>query len=200
MGVECVGLTARGPECHEETEAQLMRCGIFHDVFATTKSIGALAPAAPGELVEPLTHLRGIIYCSGSRKPAGLRAFEAAAHIAPDRRVVLLDDREAHCKALLVDRRSRDQPFLGLHYAPAGVAEGPVEISRGWQLLAAALATPVAGRQRLRRMLDILDRTDRALPTPLPPPRLDVWSVALGVLLGAGAGVGATALWTARRR
>ena len=111
-GVMCVGLTARGPECHEETESQLAHCGIWHGVFATDSSLGELAPQAAGEWTAPLTHLHGIVYCSGSRKPAGLRAFEAASSIAPSRRVVLVDDNVASCM-LQPDNAVPVRPFFG---------------------------------------------------------------------------------------
>lgn len=193
-GVMCVGLTARGPECHEETESQLAHCGIWHGVFATDSSLGELAPQAAGEWTAPLTHLHGIVYCSGSRKPAGLRAFEAASSIAPSRRVVLVDDREAHCQAVLDDRRNRGQPFLGLHYAPEGAAPS-CELARGWQLFAEVLASPTAGRQRLRRMLELLDEAEGAPPPSGPP--ASSYSVALALVAGVTIGVG-TALWLRR--
>lgn len=201
-GVECVGLTARAPDIHDETAEQLSRLGLFDGNFATHASLGALAPP-PGFVDEyarpPLTHIGGIIYCSGSRKPAGLRAFEAAAGIPHARRVVLLDDRRAHCEAVGTDRASRGQPFLGLHYAPSG-APDKCALPRGWQLVAAAVARR-AGRRRLRSLLDQLDQADEDAPSGA-----GAWGAVLRghapcvLALAAGTCIGAVTCWAAMRR
>ena len=209
-GVECVGLTARGPEIHDETIEQLTRCGVYDGVFSTTLSYGVLAPVKAGEhailaasksLCTPLTHIGGIIYCSGSRKPQGLRAYEAAAKIAPTRRVVLLDDRESHCIAVCDDRKSRDQPFLGLHYAPAGSEGVTCELPRGWQLLAASMGSS-AGRQRIRRMVDLLEDPDGAdAGGPLTMPVRAAAFARSGLpQLVAGAAIGGAAMWAVLRK
>jgi hypothetical protein len=197
FGVECVGLTARGPEIHEETVSQLQRCGV-HGVFAATTSYGVLAPPeAPGQ--PPLTHLGGIIYCSGPRKAAGLCSFEAAASTETARRVVLLDDRLGHCQALLEDCSARGRPFLGLHYDASGAADGAYNLARGWQLLAAVVATH-GGRRYLRTWIDDLDAAGAADPSPQsarwPPPAAA--GLCLAAAAGAALGVGAGYLFARR--
>ena len=69
----------------------------------------------------------------------------------PHRRVVLVDDRRAHCEAVAADRASRGQPFLGLHYVPASSCGQGESLPRGWQLLAAVLASPPWGRHTTAR-------------------------------------------------
>ena len=190
-GVECVGLTARGPEVDVETVAQLKRCGLYEGVFAT-RSLGELAPASAGDRVAPLTHLHGIIYCSGSRKPAGCRAFEAAAAIPSTRRVVLLDDRESHCHAVAEDCRARGRPFLGVHYAH-GSADAECVLPRSWQLVAAIIGdSSGGGRQKMRQALDAMGKDDADVggDARSTSPR-----VALALVVGAC--VGGAAVWTA---
>ena len=114
-GFPLVGLTARGPEVAAETLGQLSRCGLG-GLLDERCSLGELPPAdgAPADGT-PLAHANGIIFCSGSRKPAGLLAFEEAArclerraeqpprsaeHLPSGSRVLLVDDRLAHCEAV----------------------------------------------------------------------------------------------------
>lgn len=161
-GVRCVGLTARGPEAAEETAEQLRRCGVSNAFEAV--SLGTLAPAEVGATVAPLTHLDGVIYCSGPRKPAGLLAFEAvsAPGAAAGGRVVLLDDRARHVEAMRQTMSERGRPFLGLVYEPVGeaAATAQCDLGRGWQLFAALLAHRRGGRDRLRSILDLLDAAE----------------------------------------
>ena len=72
-GHELVGLTARSPEAVDETAGQLAACRLADLLGAETfGELGAVDGPKP-----PLTHDRGVVYCTGSRKPAGLLAFEA---------------------------------------------------------------------------------------------------------------------------
>ena len=115
---------------HEETVKQLMTCGLYEGVFECATSHGVLAPPAASDFVAPLTHLGGIVYCSGSRKPAGLCAYEAVleaaccpanegeAAVRCARRVVLVDDRRAHVEAVGEAMRAAGRFYLGLHYVP----------------------------------------------------------------------------------
>ena len=125
-----VGLTARGPEMAIQTRDQLARCGLG-DIFQPV-SLGELpteAHAGPEvSRVSPLTHLDGIVYCSGSRKPAGLLAFEHAAaltdggagvmspqvrrQLGQHARVLLVDDRESHCVAVGRVIEQLGRPYL----------------------------------------------------------------------------------------
>ena len=120
--IEMVGLTARGPEVAMETEVQLKKCGI-HGILGfkggstdEALSLGALALAdasyAPAPLV-PLTHLKGIVFCSGSRKPEGFFRYEAARRASPARRVILVDDRESHLHALAAEMKVVDTSRIG---------------------------------------------------------------------------------------
>ena len=194
-GVTCIGLTARGPEVHDETVSQLRQCGVYDGIFET-RSLGVLAPGAASDApgVSPLTHKGGIIYCSGSRKPQGFFAFEASTRGAAPRpsRVVLVDDRESHVKALHEACLARKQPFLGLVYGSEAdgfkAASSDVELARGWQLLARVLASK-AGRTRVRRLCERIEgdfsepsHTRQAVwPAPL------AW-VAAGVAMGFALG------------
>ena len=221
-GVTCVGLTARGPECHEETVAQLIRCGAYHGVFDAESSLGTLAPATAADAaayVAPLTHRGGIIYCSGSRKPQGFFAFEAcgggvavssgvpdaaaaaaasassaASQALPPRRVVLIDDRESHVKALHAACAERGRPFLGLHYASESeVVTSAVTLARGWSLLARVLARE-SGRARIRRMCDIIEAEDGSK-------RWHTSALMCGAIgVGVGVTVSALAVLAARGR
>ena len=194
-GVECVGLTARGPEVHEETVAQLQHCGVYEGIFSTC-SFGKLSTEADGKA--PLEHRGGIVYCSGSRKPAGLRAYEAAARVASARRVVLVDDRESHCKAVRDDCAARGQPFLGLHYLTGDAGASP-QLPRGWQLLAAALATTVP-RRRLLRMINFVDGAAPATRVTTVNDCVRDERVRLGMVACAAACAGAGACWLVMRR
>lgn len=206
-GVEICGLTARGPEVHAETVDQLIKCGVY-EFFATNSSLGVLEAddGSRGRHFAPLTHLGGVTYCSGSRKPAGLRAFEAAAAVPPGRRVVLVDDRQAHCQALCDDRQSRGQPFLGLHYVRGGSAAAqaahPTALPRGWQLFGRVLALRTAGRQRMRNLLDMLDEGDddsEEAAGGVSGREGRRAAASLGLAAVFGAGVGAAACWALLR-
>jgi jumonji domain-containing protein 7 len=195
-GVEVVGLTARGPEVAEVTIKQLSACGVYDGLFRSDLSLGELSWAeidgrrdSRGMLTTPITHAGGIIFCSGSRKPAGLLAFEArlvacegrkvaagregasAAETNSTRRVVLVDDRLSHVQALHEMLGARGRSFLGLHYArpsgggPASMRKDEPGIARGWQLLARVLGS-TAARKNLHRMLSILDEMDGEPPAP----------------------------------
>ena len=155
-GVDVVGLTARGPEIATQTADQIRRCGCYDGVFATDLTLGPIS-ATTGDGRVPLTHVGGVVYCSGSRKPAGLRAYAAAVGVPPARRVVLVDDRKAHIEALRAMCEEDGRPFLGLHYLPgAACSEANVALPRGWQLLAQVFGSD-GGRHHLRRMLRLLD-------------------------------------------
>ena len=139
-GLELVGLTARSPEAADETAAQLSACQLAP--LLGRESLGALAPPdAPTTAQDkgvvypvvagrpPLTHDRGVVYCTGSRKPQGLRSYEAARRTAHGSssvgssgvgsggssgagsrgRVVLVDDKLAHLLAVKdeVERQGR---------------------------------------------------------------------------------------------
>ena len=172
-GHSIVGLTARGPEVADETFEQLRQCGL--DGIFDTASLGVLPSvseessallkpsvplAVPVKKAVPLKHMHGIVFCSDSRKPEGLLAFEEACGKAVAPRVVLIDDRRSHCDAVGVALASRGRQFLGLHYThpsprdpshPARVEvpqESP-ELARGWTILAHALATRRAARERV---------------------------------------------------
>lgn len=156
-GVVCVGLTARGPEMSAETVGQLRHCELFEGVFDTERSLKVLSPSAEGDLVAPLTHLEGIVYCSGPRKPQGLNAFFDKSGCVPQR-VVFVDDRESHVRAVCAAMQEKQLPYLGLHYTPgAATSAAKCSLPRGWKLLAAILARERGGRDRLRRMLALLD-------------------------------------------
>ena len=193
-GVTIVGLTARGPEIADETVRQLRRCGVYDGVFEQ-HSLGELKPAARGDGVAALTHAAGVVYCSGSRKPEGLFAFEEAAAVSRSttfntRRVVLVDDREAHVSALCEAMRVRARPFLGLHYVGAPVSSEA--LPRGWQLLAAVMGK-AHGRQKLRRMLGLLG-------SEKPQQHPTSGTLVVTFVAGAVTGAAAAALVLLRRR
>jgi len=170
-----VGLTARGPEMAIQTRDQLVRCGLG-DIFQPV-SLGELPTEArvgpEASRVSPLTHLDGIVYCSGSRKPAGLLAFEHAAaqtdggagvmspqvrrQLGQHARVLLVDDRESHCVAVGRVIEQLGRPYLGLHYTRVCDSETAAQsLSRGWTVLAHALASGHEARDNYMRAIGLL--------------------------------------------
>ena len=187
-GVLCVGLTARGPECHTETVAQLSACGVY-DIFAGHETMGVLAPPLPTDVVSPLTHLGGIVYCSGSRKPAGWAALDERTRQPSSRRVVLVDDRKSHVDALRDACAQRGREYLGLHYAPAGAEEAGASapLARGWVLLAKVLSS-ASGRAKVHQMLRLLEGEEACEPPSVSRGAAlrPLLCAALGALVGAG--------------
>ena len=213
-GYTMIGLTARGPEMAKDTLAQLARCGLG-GLFDETRSFGELqsppdVPVSTAPHSPPLAHANGIVFCSGSRKPQGLLAYEAAAKEAaamapssaaarpqplPQPRVVLVDDRQAHCQAVGDVLSARGRAFLGLHYthtAPHRTAAGAVPgasaaetvgVSRGWALLASALADGPEARSRVARALSILE-SSAELRTPPGWSRQWRWVLSLPLVAG----------------
>ncbi len=159
-GHTIMGLTARGPEVAQQTVSQLERCGI--QPFLEAPSAGVLAPAAPSDPLMPLTHERGVIYCSGARKPEGLLAYETRLPpgLPTERRVVFVDDRDSHVQAVQREMERQGRAFLGLHYtrvSDAARGAGAYGLPRGWQLFAAMLAHGPAARESIRRSLRVID-------------------------------------------
>lgn len=194
-GVLCVGLTARGPECHGETMAQLRTCGVYDGIFDASSSLGVIAPPLPTDTISPLTHLGGIIYCSGSRKPAGLFAFDEHTAHSTGRRIVFVDDRESHVEALRAACAERGRDFVGLHYAPEGSlhAGSSATLARGWQLLAKVLGSE-EGRAKMRRMLDLLSgevEGSGGLKGARKKTPSSLLCASLGVVVGAGVALAA---------
>jgi len=194
-GHPLVGLTARGPEVAEETLQQLARCGLG-GLFGDT-SIGELqAPSArdASPAVMPLFHANGIIFCSGSRKPAGLLAFEAATGAASaGKRVILVDDRKMHCDAVGNALAARGREYLGLHYThlaphragpPGTSAAESSGLARGWVLLASALAD----RQRARSRVQCALRRLAADASNVEADQAWLGAVAAGAAVGIAVG------------
>ena len=217
-GYTMIGLTARGPEMAKDTLAQLTRCGLG-GLFDETRSFGELqsppdVPMSTAPHSPPLAHANGIVFCSGSRKPQGLLAFEATAIEAaamapssaaarpqplPQPRVVLVDDRQAHCQAVGDALSARGRSYLGLHYThtaphrmtagavPGASAAETVGVSRGWALLATALAAGPEARSRVARALSTLESSAELITTPGTTPgwsRLRLWMLSSPLVAG----------------
>lgn len=133
----------------------------------------------------PLAFERGVVYCSGARKPEGLLAFERAAGRGQGR-VVLVDDRVRHIDALAAEMERQGRPFLGIHYTHVADRRGAeYELPRGWALLAAAM---VHDRDNLRGVLDRLDSppTSGDHSATRGGALVAAAALATGLVLGAG--------------
>ena len=228
-GYTMIGLTARGPEMAKDTLAQLTRCGLG-GLFDETRSFGELqsppdVPMSTAPHSPPLAHANGIVFCSGSRKPQGLLAYEAAAIEAaamapssaaarpqplPQPRVVLVDDRQAHCQAVGDALSARGRAYLGLHYThtaphrmtagavPGASAAETVGVSRGWALLATALAAGPEARSRVARALSTLESSAELSTTPGTTPgwsRLRLWMPSSPLVAGVLSTARSSRLW-----
>ena len=228
-GYTMIGLTARGPEMAKDTLAQLTRCGLG-GLFDETRSFGELqsppdVPMSTAPHSPPLAHANGIVFCSGSRKPQGLLAYEAAAIEAaamapssaaarpqplPQPRVVLVDDRQAHCQAVGDALSARGRAYLGLHYThtaphrmtagavPGASAAETVGVSRGWALLATALAAGPEARSRVARALSTLESSAELSTTPGTTPgwsRLRLWMLSSPLVAGVLSTARSSRLW-----
>ena len=228
-GYTMIGLTARGPEMAKDTLAQLTRCGLG-GLFDETRSFGELqsppdVPMSTAPHSPPLAHANGIVFCSGSRKPQGLLAYEAAAIEAaamapssaaarpqplPQPRVVLVDDRQAHCQAVGDALSARGRAYLGLHYThtaphrmtagavPGASAAETVGVSRGWALLATALAAGPEARSRVASALSTLESSAELSTTPGTTPgwsRLRLWMPSSPLVAGVLSTARSSRLW-----
>ena len=228
-GYTMIGLTARGPEMAKDTLAQLTRCGLG-GLFEETRSFGELqsppdVPMSTAPHSPPLAHANGIVFCSGSRKPQGLLAYEAAANEAaamapssaaarpqplPQPRVVLVDDRQAHCQAVGDALSARGRAYLGLHYThtaphrmtagavPGASAAETVGVSRGWALLATALAAGPEARSRVASALSTLESSAELSTTPGTTPgwsRLRLWMPSSPLVAGVLSTARSSRLW-----
>jgi hypothetical protein len=157
-GYTMIGLTARGPEMAKDT---------LLAYEAAAKEAAAMAPSSAAARPQPL----------------------------PQPRVVLVDDRQAHCQAVGDALSARGRAFLGLHYthtAPHRTAAGAVPgasaaetvgVSRGWALLASALAAGPEARSRVARALSTLDASAE-LRTPPGWSRQWRWVLSLPLVAG----------------
>ncbi len=153
MGIVAVGLTARSPTVAVETAQQLERAAV-DSLLDSTSSIGVLGSTSSADGQPPLTHYRGVVYCSGSRKYDGICCYEAAVPLVScARRIVLIDDKRHHLEQVARALEGR-RDFLGLHYT--GGAAAAYTLPRAMELLACSL-TDATNRERLRTALACIE-------------------------------------------